>query len=92
MIILLWTDNLYTRTQLESASKTAGADVLVKEERERMSPDLIVMDLNAAGAMEHIRRLRAKHPATKILATAGEDKLRTIWVRVSGSEICIHMT
>ncbi|OGS90292.1 MAG: hypothetical protein A2Z95_02680 [Gallionellales bacterium GWA2_60_18] len=66
MKILLWAEDLMTKTRLQSAWKAAGAAVLPKNSEEM--PELIVMDLTARDAVAHIERLRAKHPATDILA------------------------
>jgi DNA-binding NarL/FixJ family response regulator len=66
MKILLWADDLMTRTRLQSAWKAAGADMLPKNSEEM--PGLIVIDLTARDAVAHIKRLRAAHPDTDILA------------------------
>jgi DNA-binding NarL/FixJ family response regulator len=66
MKILLWCDDLMSRTRIESAWKAAGAQILRKNSTE--TPDLIVMDLLARNALDEIGRLRAAHPACDILA------------------------
>lgn len=66
MKILLWCDDLMSRTRIESAWKAAGAEMLRKTSNE--VPDCIVVDLTARAALEHIGRLRAAHPATEIIA------------------------
>lgn len=66
MKILLWCDDLMTRTRIESAWKSAGAQILRKHDAER--PDFIVMDLTARDAMAHIARLRADYPDVELLA------------------------
>lgn len=66
MKILLWADDLMTKTRLQSAWKAAGAAVLPKNSEEM--PELIVIDLTARDAVAHIGRLRAAHPDTDILA------------------------
>jgi DNA-binding NarL/FixJ family response regulator len=63
MKILLVSDNLFTRSQLEGAWRGAGAAVAGAE-----PPDLIAVDLNLADAADRIRDLRARHPGTRILA------------------------
>jgi DNA-binding NarL/FixJ family response regulator len=66
MKILLWCDDLMSRTRIESAWKAAGAEVLRKNATE--APDLVAMDLTAARALDEIARLRAAHPSVTILA------------------------
>lgn len=66
MKILFWVDDLMTRTRVESRWRQAGAEILRKSSAEL--PQLIVIDLTAAGALEHIRSLRAAHPTVDILA------------------------
>jgi DNA-binding NarL/FixJ family response regulator len=66
MKILLWSDDLMTRTRIEAAWKPAGAQMLKKTDTD--TPELIVVDLTARDAAEHIRRLRAAHPQLPILA------------------------
>jgi DNA-binding NarL/FixJ family response regulator len=66
MKILLWCDDLMSRTRIESAWKAAGAQVLRKNTAEQ--PDLVVMDLNAANALGEIERLRTLLPGIPILA------------------------
>jgi DNA-binding NarL/FixJ family response regulator len=66
MKILLWSDDLMSRTRIESAWKAAGAQVLRKNASEQ--PDLVVMDLTARNALDEIRRLRGANPDLDILA------------------------
>lgn len=66
MKILLWCDDLMSRTRIESAWKAAGAQVLRKNTAEQ--PDLVVMDLTAANAMTEIERLRKSLPDIPIIA------------------------
>ena len=66
MNILLWTDNLLTRSNLAGTWQNAGATLLKKDSGE--TPELIVMDLTARDAIEHIRRLRGQYPEAEILA------------------------
>lgn len=66
MKILLWSDDLMSRTRIESAWKAAGAQVLRKNATER--PDLVVMDLTARNALDEIGRLRGLWPDLDIIA------------------------
>jgi DNA-binding NarL/FixJ family response regulator len=66
MKILLWSDDLMSRTRIESAWKAAGAQVLRKNASEQ--PDLVVMDLTARNALDEITRLRGANPDLDILA------------------------
>lgn len=66
MKILLWSDDLLSRTRIESAWRAAGAQVLRKNTTEQ--PDLIVMDLTARAALAEIPRLRAAWPQAELLA------------------------
>lgn len=66
MKILLWSDDLMSRTRIESAWKAAGAQVLRKNAPER--PDLVVMDLTARNALDEIVRLRGLWPEVDVLA------------------------
>lgn len=66
MKILLWCDDLLTRTRLESAWKAAGADLLRKASAEK--PDCIVMDLTARDAITQIAALREKCHEVVIIA------------------------
>jgi DNA-binding NarL/FixJ family response regulator len=68
MIILLLTDNLMTRANLEATWKNAGATVAGSSNNETEVPDLIVVDLTAKEAVGRIRALRARYPAIEILA------------------------
>lgn len=64
--ILLWSDDLMTRVRIESRWKAAGAEILKRGGS--VSPDLVVIDLTAAGALDRLRGLRAAHPGADILA------------------------
>lgn len=64
--ILLWTDDLMSRTRIESRWKIAGAQ-LVKRNDEATA-DLLVMDLGAKDALSHIERLRTERPELEIIA------------------------
>lgn len=66
MKILLWCDDLMSRTRIESAWKAAGATLLRKTSTE--VPECIVVDLTARDALAHIARLHATHPDTEIIA------------------------
>jgi DNA-binding NarL/FixJ family response regulator len=66
MKILLWCDDLLSRTRIESAWKAAGAQLLKKTASE--TPDLVVMDLTARNALAEIAHLRTAFPQTDILA------------------------
>jgi DNA-binding NarL/FixJ family response regulator len=66
MKILLWCDDLMSRTRIESAWKAAGVPVLRKDATE--APDLVVVDLTARDALAEIARLRAAWPQADILA------------------------
>lgn len=66
MKILLWCDDLMSRTRIESAWKAAGAQVLRKSTTE--TPDLVVMDLTARDALAEIGRLQGIYPGVDILA------------------------
>lgn len=66
MKILLWSDDIMSRTRIESAWKAAGAQVLRKNTTE--TPDLIVMDLTARNATEEVRRLRTAWPQVDLVA------------------------
>ncbi|MCR4332957.1 MAG: hypothetical protein NUV34_09715 [Sulfuricaulis sp.] len=66
MKILLWSDDLMSRVRIESRWKAAGALMLRRDAPE--TPDLIVVDLTARDAAGHIRKWRARFPATDILA------------------------
>lgn len=66
MKIQLWSDDLLSRTRIESAWKAAGAQVLRKNATEH--PDLVVMDLTARNALDELARLRREAPALEILA------------------------
>ncbi len=66
MKILLWSDDLLSRTRIESAWKAAGAQVLRKGATE--CPDLVVMDLTARNGLDELARFRAAWPDMEILA------------------------
>jgi DNA-binding NarL/FixJ family response regulator len=66
MKILLWSDDLMSRTRIESAWKAVGAQMLRKSATEK--PDLVVMDLTARGALDEIPRLRGLWPGVDVLA------------------------
>ena len=66
MNILLYTDNLMTRAQLEGTWRNAGGVVLAKDAQ--ASPDLIVVDLTAKSALAQIETYRTDYPNTEILA------------------------
>ena len=65
MKILLHTDNLMTRAQLEGTWRNGGAAVFTSDETE---PDLIVVDLTANGVLAKIQMFRSDYPDTEILA------------------------
>jgi DNA-binding NarL/FixJ family response regulator len=64
--ILLWCDDLMTRTRIESSWKAAGAEILRKASTDR--PDLIVLDLTVRKAFAEIERLRTVWPDVDVLA------------------------
>ena len=66
MKILLWTDNLLTKSNLAGTWQNAGAELLPKKSGE--TPELIVVDLTARDAVEHIAQLRAQYTEAEILA------------------------
>ncbi|MDA8420293.1 MAG: hypothetical protein M0039_03400 [Pseudomonadota bacterium] len=66
MKILLLCDDLMSRVRMESRWKAAGAELM--KSGAAAEPDLIVVDLSAAGALETVRRMRSAHPATDIIA------------------------
>lgn len=66
MKILLWCDDLMSRTRIESAWKKAGAQILRKNTTE--APDLVVLDLTAREALAEIPRLRSTWPGAALLA------------------------
>ncbi len=63
--ILLLSDDLMTRVRIESRWKSAGAQLLKNDPA--AEPDLIVVDLGAADALERITRMHSAHPDTNIL-------------------------
>ena len=65
MNILLYSDNLMTRAQLEGTWRNAGAVVFTRITE--AEPDLIVLDLTANAAMAQIEAFRAEYPDTEIL-------------------------
>ena len=66
MRILLWTDNLLTRSNLEGTWANYGARMLVRGSDEL--PDLVVVDLSARDVQRHIHGLRERYPHAEILA------------------------
>lgn len=66
MKILLWCDDLMSRTRIESAWKAAGARILRKNTSE--VPDLVVLDLTVRDALAEIPRLRTAWPGADLLA------------------------
>ena len=65
MNILLYSDNLMTRAQLEGTWRNAGAVVFSKDAEAQ--PDLIVVDLTANAVMAQIQMYRTDYPDTEIL-------------------------
>lgn len=65
MKILLYTDSLMTRAQLEGTWRNAGA--VVFSQGAEAEPELIVMDLSANAALAQIRAYRAEYPDIEIL-------------------------
>lgn len=65
MKILLHTNNLMTRAQLQDTWRKAGGNVFTAEAES--VPDLIVIDLTAPAALQQIQVWRDKYPATEIL-------------------------
>jgi DNA-binding NarL/FixJ family response regulator len=65
MKILLHTNNLMTRAQLEDTWRKAGADIFTSEAE--YAPELIVIDLAAPAALQQVQTLRDKYPHTEIL-------------------------
>lgn len=65
--ILLLTDNLMTRVQLESRWRKAGADVRDHEE-EAADYDLLVIDLVGPDASGRVEKLKTRHPAARLIA------------------------
>ena len=65
MKILLYSDNLMTRAQLEGTWRNAGAVVFSQDAD--AEPDLIVVDLGTSAALAQIKSLRADYPETEIL-------------------------
>lgn len=77
-----------SRVRIESRWKAAGAQLVKKDSTD--TPDLIVVDLTARDAAGHIRRLRAQHPATDILAFGPHvdgDAFRA--ARAAGASECV---
>ncbi|MHB8409358.1 MAG: response regulator [Acidiferrobacterales bacterium] len=66
MKILLLSDDLMSRVRIESRWKAAGAQLLKNDSA--VEPDLIVVDLGVADALESISRMHNAHPGTDILA------------------------
>lgn len=65
MKILLYTANLMTRAQLEDTWRKAGAEVVTTDKG--TAPDLIVIDLSTAAALQQIQAWHSDYPATEIL-------------------------
>ena len=65
MKILLFTENLMTRAQLEGTWINAGAEILPMDSE--TAPDLIVVDLSASTALTQIESLVENYPDTEIL-------------------------
>lgn len=65
MKILLCTDNLMTRAQLEDTWRNAGAELI--SAGSQILPDLIVVDLTLDAAPAKIAALRTDYPATELL-------------------------
>ncbi len=65
MRVLLRTDNLLTRSNLESTWLNHGAQMLDPCSEER--PELIVVDLNTRDVLTEIRTLQARYPGVEIL-------------------------
>ena len=66
MNILLYRDNLLTRSNLEATWRNHGAQCLPRDAAD--SAQLILVDLNAKDATRHIRRLREQNPNVDIIA------------------------
>ena len=66
MKILLWTENLLTRSNLEATWRNHGAQVLGEDATE--TADLILLDISATDAIEHISRLRQQNPVAEIIS------------------------
>ncbi len=65
MNILLCTDNLMTRAQLEDTWRKAGAELI--SAGSRTMPDLILVDLTLDAAPAIIEALRTDYPGTELL-------------------------
>jgi CheY-like chemotaxis protein len=90
MNILLWTDDLLGRVRMESRWKAADANVLRKNTRER--PDMIVMDLQARDAMDHIARLHRDYPDVPIIAYGPHVKVDAFdRARAAGAIDCVPL-
>ena len=68
MKILLYTDNLMTKAQLEGSWRNTGAVLATSDTG--AEPDLIVFDLTAKNNLTLIKRLRTEYPDTEILVFA----------------------
>lgn len=66
MKLLLWTDDLMTRTRLASRWQAAGAQLLRRDDAG--TPDLVVLDLTAADALSHLSELRRRWPDAELIA------------------------
>lgn len=65
MKVLVITDNLMTRTQLEGTWKNAGIEIV---NRGNQPPDLVAVDLGSRDALESIRELSVNFPAAEVIA------------------------
>jgi len=66
MNILLHTDDLMSRVRLRSRWEAAGAHLLAADAD--AVPQLVVIDLNAAGARDAIVRARQQWPEAEVIA------------------------
>lgn len=64
--LLLWTDNLLTRSRFEPPWRNAGAEILSRNDSS--TPDMVVMDLTAGACFEHLKTLVAAFPHAEIYA------------------------
>ena len=66
MKIFLRTDDLMSRVRIESRWKNVGLEVIKRSTEE--NADLVVIDLESQGAINHINRLRSQRPGVRIIA------------------------
>ncbi|MGA7800693.1 MAG: hypothetical protein WCC36_07755 [Gammaproteobacteria bacterium] len=66
MKLLLWTDDLMTRTRLASRWQAAGAELLRRDGDD--IPDLVVLDLTAADALSHLAQIQVRWPHAEVVA------------------------